>query len=138
LRNILDSGDIYLIGGGEIVARNSGIPVRRYKVYAFTLSGLFAGFGGVLAVARLGAAGPTLGQDLLLNSLAAIVVGGTSLSGGVGGPDRTLLGVLIITILDNGLNLLGVRSYPQLVIKGAVVIAAVLISQNRRQTLLIK
>jgi hypothetical protein len=53
-----------------------------------------------------------------LNSLAAIVVGGTSLSGGVGGPDRTLLGVLIITILDNGLNLLGVSSYPQLVIKG--------------------
>jgi ribose transport system permease protein len=129
---------IYLIGGGEAVARNSGIPVRRYKVYAFTLSGLIAGFGGVLAVARLGAAGPTLGQDLLLNSLAAIVVGGTSLSGGVGGPDRTLLGVLIITILDNGLNLLGVSSYPQLVIKGAVVIAAVLISQNRRQSLLIR
>jgi ribose transport system permease protein len=128
----------YLIGGGEPVARNSGIPVRRYKVYAFILSGLVAGFGGVLAVARLGAAGPTLGQDLLLNSLAAIVVGGTSLSGGVGGPDRTLLGVLIITILDNGLNLLGVSSYPQLVIKGAVVIAAVLISQNRRESLLIK
>jgi ribose transport system permease protein len=129
---------IYLIGGGEPVARNSGIPVRRYKVYAFVLSGLIAGLGGVLAVARLGAAGPTLGQDLLLNSLAAIVVGGTSLSGGVGGPDRTLLGVLIITILDNGLNLLGVSSYPQLMIKGAVVIAAVLISQNRRQTLLVK
>jgi ribose transport system permease protein len=129
---------MYLIGGGEAVARNSGIPVGRYKIYAFTLSGLIAGFGGVLAVVRLGAAGPTLGQDLLLNSLAAIVVGGTSLSGGVGGPDRTLLGVLIITILDNGLNLLGVSSYPQLVIKGAVVIVAVLISQNRRRTLLVK
>jgi ribose transport system permease protein len=129
---------MYLTGGGEAVARNSGIPVGRYKIYAFTLSGLIAGFGGVLAVVRLGAAGPTLGQDLLLNSLAAIVVGGTSLSGGVGGPDRTLLGVLIITILDNGLNLLGVSSYPQLVIKGAVVIVAVLISQNRRRTLLVK
>jgi ribose transport system permease protein len=103
----------YLIGGGESVARNSGIPVGRYKIYAFTLSGLIAGFGGVLAVVRLGAAGPTLGQDLLLNSLAALVVDGTSLSVGVGGPDRTLLGVLIITILDNGLNLLGVSSYPQ-------------------------
>jgi ribose/xylose/arabinose/galactoside ABC-type transport system permease subunit len=109
---------MYLIGGGESVARNSGIPVKRYKVYAFTLSGLVAGLGGLLAVARLGAAGPTLGQDLLLNSLAAIVVGGTSLSGGVGGPHRTLLGVLIIAILDNGLNLLGVSAYPQLVIKG--------------------
>ena len=129
---------MYLIGGGENVARNSGIPVKRYKVYAFTLSGLVAGLGGLLAVARLGAAGPTLGQDLLLNSLAAIVVGGTSLSGGVGGPHRTLLGVLIIAILDNGLNLLGVSAYPQLVIKGAVVIAAVLVSQSRRQSVSIK
>jgi ribose transport system permease protein len=91
---------MYLIGGGENVARNSGIPVKRYKVYAFTLSGLVAGLGGLLAVARLGAAGPA--------------------------------------ILDNGLNLLGVSAYPQLVIKGAVVIAAVLVSQNRRQSLLIK
>jgi ribose transport system permease protein len=129
---------MYLIGGGESVARNSGIPVKRYKFYAFTLSGLVAGLGGLLAVARLGAAGPTLGQDLLLNSLAAIVVGGTSLSGGVGGPHRTLLGVLIIAILDNGLNLLGVSAYPQLVIKGAVVIVAVLVSQNRRQSVFIK
>ncbi|MBV9273270.1 MAG: ABC transporter permease [Verrucomicrobia bacterium] len=129
---------MYLIGGGEIVAKNSGIPVRRYKLYAFILSGLIAGFGGVLAVARLGAAGPTLGQDLLLNSLAAIVVGGTSLSGGIGGPARTLLGVLIIAILDNGLNLLGISSYPQLVIKGTVVITAVLISQSRGTGALIK
>jgi ribose transport system permease protein len=129
---------MYLIGGGESVARNSGIPVRRYKLYAFVLSGLIAGFGGILAVARLGAAGPTLGEELLLNSLAAIVVGGTSLSGGIGGPHRTLLGVLIISILDNGLNLLGVTAYPQLVIKGTVVISAVLVSQARRQGTLIK
>jgi ribose transport system permease protein len=129
---------MYLIGGGESVARNSGVPVRRYKLYAFILSGLVAGFGGILAVARLGAAGPTLGEELLLNSLAAIVVGGTSLSGGVGGPHRTLLGVLIIAILDNGLNLLGVTAYPQLIIKGAVVITAVLVSQTRRQGTLIK
>jgi ribose transport system permease protein len=129
---------MYLIGGGELVARNSGVPVRRYKLYAFILSGSIAGFGGILAVARLSAAGPTLGEDLLLNSLAAIVVGGTSLSGGVGGPHRTLLGVLIISILDNGLNLLGITAYPQLVIKGAVVISAVLVSQTRRQGLLIK
>ena len=129
---------MYLIGGGESVARSSGVPVRRYKLYAFILSGLIAGFGGILAVARLGAAGPTLGEELLLNSLAAIVVGGTSLSGGVGGPHRTLLGVLIISILDNGLNLLGVTAYPQLVIKGAVVVTAVLVSQTRRQGTLIK
>lgn len=122
---------MYVIGGGEAVARTSGVPVGRYKIYAFMLSGAMAGIGGTLAVARVGAAGPTLGTDLLLNTLAAIVVGGTSLSGGVGGVHRSLLGVLIITILDDGLNLLGVNQYTQMVIKGAVVIGAVLISHDR-------
>lgn len=129
---------MYVIGGGEAVARLSGIPVRRYKVYAFILSGTLAGLAGTLAVARLGAAGPTLGTDLLLNSLAAIVVGGTSLSGGVGGVHRTILGVLIITLLDNGLNLMGVNQYTQMVIKGLVVIAAVLISQDRTKSAIVK
>lgn len=129
---------MYIIGGGEAVARNVGIPIIRYKIYAFVVSGLLAGLAGALAVARLGAAGPTLGQDLLLNTLAAIVVGGTSLSGGVGGVHRTLIGVAIIALLDNGLNLMGVNQYTQMVIKGAVVITAVLISQERRGTIVIK
>jgi ribose transport system permease protein len=129
---------MYIIGGGETVARTSGIPVKRYKVYAFALSGLLAGIGAVLAVARLGAAGPSLGSDLLLNSLAAIVVGGTSLAGGIGGPQRTLIGVLIIAILDNGLNLMGVSQYTQMVIKGAVVVASVLVSQDRQRAAVVK
>jgi ribose transport system permease protein len=129
---------MYIIGGGETVARTSGIPVRRYKIYAFALSGLLAGLGAALAVARLGAAGPSLGSDLLLNSLAAIVVGGTSLAGGVGGPQRTLIGVLIIAILDNGLNLMGVSQYTQMVIKGAVVVIAVLVSQERLRGAVVK
>lgn len=126
---------MYVIGGGEAVARTSGVPVRRYKIYAFVLSGAMAGLAGTLAVARLGAAGPTLGTDLLLNTLAAIVVGGTSLSGGVGGVQRTILGVLIITLLDNGLNLMGVNQYTQMVIKGLVVIGAVVISHDRRSVI---
>jgi ribose transport system permease protein len=129
---------MYIIGGGETVARTSGIPVGRYKIYAFALSGLLAGVGAILAVARLGAAGPSLGSDLLLNNLAAIVVGGTSLAGGTGGPHRTLIGVLIIAILDNGLNLMGVSQYTQMMIKGAVVIVAVLISQDRLRSAVIK
>lgn len=129
---------MYIIGGGEAVARTSGIPVKRYKIYAFLLSGALAGIAGSLAVARLGAAGPTLGTDLLLNTLAAIVVGGTALSGGVGGVHRTLIGVLIIALLDNGLNLLGVTQYTQMVIKGAVVIAAVLIAQDRSKIMVMK
>jgi ribose/xylose/arabinose/galactoside ABC-type transport system permease subunit len=128
---------MYIIGGGEAVARTAGLPVRRYKIYAFALSGALAGLAGALATARLGAAGPTLGQELLLNSLAAIVVGGTSLAGGIGGVHRTLIGVLIIALLDNGLNLMGVNQYTQMVIKGAVVVAAVLIGQDRgRQTVI--
>jgi len=129
---------MYIIGGGETVAHTSGIPVRRYKIFAFALSGLLAGLGSVLAVARLGAAGPSLGSDLLLNSLAAIVVGGTSLAGGVGGPQRTLIGVLIIAILDNGLNLMGVSQYTQMVVKGAVVVVAVLVSQQRLRNAVVK
>ena len=129
---------MYVIGGGEAVARTSGVPVVRYKIYAFVLSGALAGIAGTLAVARVGAAGPTLGTDLLLNSLAAVVVGGTSLSGGVGGVHRTLLGVLIITILDDGLNLLGVNQYLQMIIKGAVVVAAVLASQDRSKVAIVK
>jgi ribose transport system permease protein len=129
---------MYIIGGGEAVARTAGMPVRRYQIYAFALSGAMAGLAGALAAARLGAAGPTLGQDLLLNSLAAIVVGGTSLSGGVGGVHRTLIGVLIIALLDNGLNLMGVNQYTQMMIKGAVVVAAVLVSQTRTRHFVIK
>jgi len=123
----------YLIGGGERVAHTAGIPVQRYKIYAFCASGVFAGLAAILSVARLGAAGPSLGSDLLLNSLAAIVVGGTSLAGGRGGPQRTLIGVLIIALMDNGLNLLGVSEFMQMVIKGAVVIAAVLTGRQPAQ-----
>jgi ribose transport system permease protein len=129
---------MYIIGGGEAVARAAGIPITRYKIYAFAVSGFMAGLAGALAVARLGAAGPTLGQELLLNTLAAIVVGGTSLSGGIGGVHRTLIGVAIIALLDNGLNLMGVNQYTQMVIKGAVVVIAVLIGQDRRNSAIIK
>ena len=127
-----------LIGGGELVARTAGIAVDRYKIYAFTVSGMTAGLAGVFAMSRLGAVGPSLGGDLLLNTIAAIVVGGTSLAGGSGGVHRTLIGVAIITVLNNGLNLLGMGPYWQLVIKGFVVIGAVLISQDRTRGLIVK
>lgn len=129
---------VLLIGGGEQVARTAGIPVDRYKIYAFTVSGMTAGLAGIFAMSRLGAVGPSLGSDLLLNSLGAIVVGGTSLAGGSGGVQRTLIGVAIITVLSNGLNLLGVGPYWQLVIKGFVVIGAVLVSQDRVRGLIVK
>jgi ribose transport system permease protein len=127
-----------LIGGGETVARVAGLPVDRYKIYGFAFSGMMAGVAGVFAMARLGAVGPTLGQDLLLNTIAAIVVGGTSLAGGIGGVQRTFIGVAIIALLNNGLNLLGVGPYWQMVIKGAVVVGAVLIAQDRLRNTIVK
>jgi ribose/xylose/arabinose/galactoside ABC-type transport system permease subunit len=129
---------ILLIGGGEQVARTAGIPVDRYKVWAFIASGTTAGLAGIFAMTRLGAVGPSLGGDLLLNTLGAIVVGGTSLAGGSGGVQRTFIGVAIITVLSNGLNLVGVGPYWQLVIKGLVVIGAVLVAQDRKRGLIIK
>jgi ribose/xylose/arabinose/galactoside ABC-type transport system permease subunit len=128
---------VMLIGGGEQVARTAGM-VDRYKIYAFTVSGMTAGLAGIFAMSRLGAVGPSLGSDLLLNTLGAIVVGGTSLAGGSGGVQRTFIGVAIITVLSNGLNLVGVGPYWQLVIKGFVVIGAVLVSQDRMRGLIIK
>jgi ribose/xylose/arabinose/galactoside ABC-type transport system permease subunit len=122
----------YAIGGGEPVARLSGVPVRAYKVLAFALSGATAACAGVLGVAQLGSGGPTVGSTLLLDSLAAIVVAGTSLSGGRGGVHRTLLGVLLIAVLANGLNQVGADEYTQQVIKGGVIIGAVLLAVTRR------
>jgi ribose transport system permease protein len=127
-----------LIGGGETVARTAGLPVGRYKVYGFAVSGMMAGVASVFAMARLGAVGPTLGQDLLLNTVAAIVVGGTSLAGGIGGVQRTFIGVAIIALLNNGLNLMGVGPYWQMVIKGTVVIGAVLVAQDRLRGTIVK
>jgi ribose/xylose/arabinose/galactoside ABC-type transport system permease subunit len=129
---------VFTIGAGEQVARIAGVPVRRYKIYAFVVSGALAGIAGALAAARLSAAGPTLGTDLLLNTLGAIVIGGTSLAGGSGGIQRTLIGVLIIALLDNGLNLLGVDQYTQMVIKGVVIVAAVLVSHHRSENQTVK
>jgi ribose/xylose/arabinose/galactoside ABC-type transport system permease subunit len=123
----------YAIGGGEPVARLSGIPVRAYKMLAFALSGATAACAGIIGVAQLGSGGPTVGSTLLLDSLAAIVVAGTSLAGGRGGVHRTLLGVLLISILANGLNQVGADDYTQQIIKGAVIVGAVMLAMSRRR-----
>lgn len=126
------------IGGGERVAQLSGIDVRRLKLAVFALSGATAALAGVVSIGQLGSGGPTLGSTFLLDSLAAIVVGGTSLAGGFGGVHRTLLGVLLITVLANGLNQLGTGEYLQQVIKGAVVVVAVLLTTASRREGIVK
>src|SRR5205085_2140914 len=113
---------VVAVGAGERVARLSGVPVDRYKIYAFILSGLTAGLGGVMLLAYLGSATPNVGAQYLLLSIAAIVVGGTSLTGGVGGMSRTIIGVILLTILTNGLDVIGISPFTQNIIQGIVVI----------------
>ena len=129
---------LYAIGGGETVAQLCGVPVARYKFYAFVVSGLLAGVAGILLMLRISGSDPTMGAPLLLPAIAAIVMGGTPLSGGVGGPHRTILGVLIITILQNGMNLANVHPFIQDVVLGAGVIIAVAVNMDRRRIFFVK
>ena len=129
---------MFAIGGGETVSKLSGVPVARYKFYAFVVAGLLAGIGGILLMFRINGGDPAMGEPFLLPTIAAVVMGGTPLTGGVGGPHRTLLGVLIITILSNGMNLALVDPFLQNVVLGAVVIVAVALTMDRRRVSLIK
>jgi len=128
----------FAIGGGEQVARLSGVPVQRFKFYALVVSGLLAGLAGILLTARVGAATPTMGDTLALQTIAAVVMGGTALTGGVGGVHRTLLGVLVITILANGMDTMAVNPYLQSIIQGAVVILAVALTLDRSKISVLK
>ena len=119
------------IGAGEPVAALSGVPVRRYKTLAYVVSGATAGCGGAILLLQLGSATPSLGNAFLLDSIAAIVIGGTALTGGVGGVPRTLLGVALLTVLSNGLNVTGVSIFTQDILRGLVVILAVLVTIDR-------
>jgi ribose/xylose/arabinose/galactoside ABC-type transport system permease subunit len=129
---------VYAIGGGETVARLCGVPVARFKLYAFIVCGLLAGFAAILLMLRVSGSDPTMGTPLLLPAIAAVVMGGTPLTGGVGGPHRTLLGVLVITILQNGMNLADVNPFLQDVVLGAGVIIAVAINMDRKGVMLVK
>ena len=129
---------MYAIGGGEKVARLSGVPVDRFKLYAFMLSGLVSGLAGALMAARMGSGSSVLGEGLLLDSIAAVVIGGTALTGGVGGPHRTVLGVLIVAILSNGLNINAVQAFHQEIIKGSIVILAVFMTIDRNKIQIMK
>jgi ribose transport system permease protein len=114
------------------------VRTRRVKVLILIVSGITAGLAGLLLTAQLGAAGPTLGSTILLDSVAAIVIGGTALSGGVGGVGRTVLGVLILTVLSNGLNQIGAADYTQTIIKGLVIIVAAVFTMASQRKLIVK
>lgn len=130
--------EVLAIGGGERVAILTGIAVTRVKILMFLLLGALCGMAGLLQGARAMAATSQLGLGLELDVIASVVVGGTPLTGGLGSITNTCLGVLIITLLSNGMNMAGVDPYFQNIIKGAVLITAVYINIDRKKIGIIK
>jgi ribose transport system permease protein len=132
LRRTVLGVHIYAVGGNEAAARLSGIKVWAVLLFVYGTAGLLSGLGGVMQAARLYAAnGLQLGQSYELDAIAAVIVGGTSFVGGIGSIWGTLIGALIIAVLNNGLILLGVSDVWQYIIKGAVIIGAVALDRYR-------
>jgi ribose transport system permease protein len=124
---------IYAVGGNTEAARLSGVPVKWIQLFAYTLSGLLAGLGGVVMASQLKSGAPTYGQMYELYVIAAVVVGGTSLSGGEGKIFGTLIGAFIIAVIQNGMNLMNIESYTQKVILGMVILIAVLLDKLKQK-----
>jgi len=122
---------IYAVGGNQEAARLSGVPIRRVFVLVYGLSALAAGLGGCIQASQLNTGTPNMGMMYELYVIAAVVVGGTSLSGGSGRILGTLIGAFIISVIQNGMNLLGIESYTQQVVLGAVILGAVLLDKLR-------
>lgn len=121
---------VYATGDNLEAAKLSGISVNRTKILAFVISGVLAALAGFIITARLSTAEPTAGTGLELESIAAVIIGGTSLAGGRGDLVGTLVGALILGVIDNGMNLLNVSPFLQSVVKGLVILFAVLLDRN--------
>lgn len=126
------------IGGNERVATLAGVPTRRTKVWVYVLSGFLAGVGGAILASRLGTGSPIAGTGFELDVIAAVVIGGTPLTGGLGRISGTVVGALIIAMLSNGLVLIGVGDAQQTIVKGIVLALAVFISLDRSKIGIIK
>ena len=122
---------VYATGSNAKCAKLAGINIHKTKIAAYAISGFMAALSGLILLSRLGSAQPTLGSGYELDAIAAVALGGTSMSGGRGKIYGTFIGVLIIAVLNNGLNILGVSSYYQDVIKGLVILVAVLSDRKR-------
>ncbi len=116
---------VYAVGGNEDAARLSGINVDKYKILVFVINGCFAALAGIVLVSRLGTATPVAGEGYELDSIASVVIGGTSVLGGEGNILMTVIGVLLISVISNSFNLLEVKIYFQYVFKGLIILAAV-------------
>lgn len=124
---------VYAIGSNEEAAVLSGINVAKYKILVYVVSGFCAGIAGVVLTSRVISGQPTLGEVQELYAIAAVVIGGGKITGGVGGIGRTLMGVLVLGVLSNGLNLIQVSSYVQNIVVGVIIIVAVYIDLARER-----
>ena len=125
---------IYAVGGNPEAARLSGVPVRRILLFVYTASGALAGLGGIITASMFKSGDPKYGPLAELYVIAAVVVGGTSLSGGEGKVLGTLIGALIIAVIENGMNLTNVESYTQKIVLGAVILGAVLLDTLKKKS----
>ena len=125
---------IYAIGGNEQAARASGINIDRVKLSVYSISGLLAGLAGILLASRITTGQPNAGAGFELDAIAAVVIGGTSTAGGRGTMTGTLIGVLLIGVINNGLDLLNVTSYYQQVVMGIIIIGAVIIDSLNQKS----
>ena len=124
---------VYAVGGNARAAKTSGINVVRVRVAVYVISGGLAGLAGMLLAARTGSALTQAGIGYELDAIAAVVIGGVSLSGGIGRMTGALIGALIIGVMNNGLDLMGIESYYQQVVKGMLIVGAVMLDQRRNQ-----
>ncbi len=124
---------IYALGGNEDSARLSGINTDKIKTLVYVISGITAAIAGIIVTSRIGSASPNAGTGFELDAIAAVVLGGTSLAGGEGKVTGTIIGALIIGVLNNGLNLMGVNPFYQAIAKGLVILLAVLLDKKEKQ-----
>ncbi|MBM3708857.1 MAG: ABC transporter permease [Actinobacteria bacterium] len=122
---------IYAIGGNLNAAKAAGLNIRRHILAVYSISGMMAGIGGLIITSRITSGQPGLGLGMEFDAITAAVVGGTSLAGGIGMMPGTLIGALIVGVLKNGLDLLGVSAYWQQILTGVIIVGAVLLDQRR-------
>lgn len=130
--------NFYAVGGGEELAHASGLNVRRVRVMGFALAGLFYAIAAIMLVARLGQAESTTGANLMFTSITSVVVGGVALWGGIGGVWNALVGVLIVTVIGNGMIVAGLPTFIQDGVLGVLVIIAVVLSTDRKTVRFVK
>lgn len=123
---------VYALGGNEDSARLSGINTDKIKTLVYVISGAAAALSGIIVTSRIGSASPNAGVGFELDAIAAVVVGGTSLSGGEGSVVGTIIGALIIGVLSNGLNLINVSPFYQAIVKGLVILLAVMVKKKNK------